>query len=153
MVAKCFRAAAQKVVSGYRPSFRAFAPMITASSDRFPKMVRLVKRVQFLFVREGMSYRCKGLVVQARQRSNADQSDHIGDGYTATKKIGNAVVRNRCKRRLKAAAKDLLPRFGLPGVDYVFIARKDTATLAWQRLLDDMETALVSLATKLDKEP
>lgn len=73
----------------------------------------------------------------------------IGDGYTATKKIGTAVVRNRAKRRLRAAAQDLLPRHGLAGADYVFIARATTATAPWARLLDDMENALISLAPRL----
>jgi ribonuclease P protein component len=41
-----------------------------------------------------------------------------------------------------------LPLHGVPGVDYVFIARLDTATIGWQRLLDDMESALISLANQ-----
>ena len=68
---------------------------------------------------------------------------------SATKKIGNAVVRNRAKRRLREAARKLLPLHGVPGADYVFIARMDTATIGWQRLLDDMESALISLAKDL----
>jgi ribonuclease P protein component len=108
-----------------------------------PGVVRLKTRPQFLFVRAGKSERRKGLVVQARTRRGATD---IGAGFTATKKIGNAVVRNRAKRRLKEAARQLLPLHGVPGADYVFIARKDTATIGWQRLLDDMESALISLA-------
>jgi ribonuclease P protein component len=67
-------------------------------------------------------------------------------GFTATKKIGGAVVRNRAKRRLREAARRLLPALGRPGVDYVFIARQDTATRAWGSLLDDVERALIRLA-------
>jgi len=114
-------------------------------------VVRLTRRPQFLFVRAGESYRTKSMVVQARKRpakaSSGDiaSPDHIGEGFTATKKIGNAVARNRAKRRLRAASHQLLPRYGVCGVDYVFIARQGTGTLAWARLLDDMESALVSL--------
>lgn len=120
--------------------------------DEAQTVVRLTRRPQFLYARAGISHRAKALVIQARRRPKRDETTHIGAGFTATKKIGNAVIRNRAKRRLKAAAQQLLPEYGLPGVDYVFIARQFTATLAWQRLLDDMETALVSLAAKLDIE-
>ena len=104
-------------------------------------------RPQFLFVRGGLSERRKSLVIQARLRG--DGQAHIGKGFTATKKTGNAVIRNRSRRRLKAAARELLPQFGVPGADYVFIARMGTAAADWQRLLDDMESALISLAAAL----
>ena len=55
------------------------------------------------------------------------------------------MVRNRARRRLREAARELLPRHGLSGHDYVFIARAGTATAPWQRLLDDIEAALVRL--------
>ena len=109
-------------------------------------VVRLKTRPQFLFVRHGRSDRRKSLVVQARTRQGSTQ---IGAGFTATKKIGNAVPRNRAKRRLREASKHLLPLHGVAGTDYVFIARMDTATIGWQRLLDDMESALISLADQL----
>lgn len=105
-------------------------------------VVRLKTRPQFLFVRSGKSERRKSVMVQARKRSG---SKTIGAGFTATKKIGNAVVRNRAKRRLREAARQLLPLHGAKGADYVFVARMDTATIGWQRLLDDMESALISV--------
>lgn len=111
------------------------------------EVVRLTVRPQFLFVRGGRSERRRSLVVQARRRK--DESPHIGEGFTATKKIGNAVIRNRAKRRLRAASRALLPQLGAPGTDYVFVARMDTADIGWQRLLDDMESALISLAATL----
>ncbi len=107
-------------------------------------VVRLRTRPQFLFARNGKSERRRALVIQARRR--CEVGPHIGEGFTATKKIGNAVRRNRAKRRLRAASQRLLPHLGLPNHDYVFIARMDTATIGWQRLLDDMESALISLA-------
>ena len=69
-------------------------------------------------------------------------------GFTATRKIGGAVVRNRAKRRLREAARLLLPDFGRPGCDYVFIARAGAPTRPWVRLLDDVKSALISLAAK-----
>jgi ribonuclease P protein component len=90
-----------------------------------------------------------GVVVQARQRTeepDADDSAAIRMGFTATKKIGNAVVRNRAKRRLREAARLLLPQHGLAGHDYVFIARAATPGQEWQGLLDDVKAALIRLA-------
>nr|WP_070961343.1 ribonuclease P protein component [Hyphomonas sp. Mor2] len=106
-------------------------------------VVRLKTRPQFLFAGGGASERRKTMVVQARTRKG---SNVIGAGFTATKRIGNAVTRNRAKRRLREAARQILPLHGQLGTDYVFIARMDTATIGWQRLLDDMESALISLA-------
>ena len=111
-------------------------------------VVRLRKRPQFLFVRGGKSERRRSLVIQARQHRDSRAGTAIGEGFTATKKVGNAVIRNRSKRRLRAASAQLLPRLGLANTDYVFIARRDTATIGWQRLLDDMESALISLANQ-----
>ncbi len=77
------------------------------------------------------------------------EGDVIGEGFTATKRIGNAVIRNRAKRRLRAASQAILAQYGLAGCDYVFIARKETATIGWARLLDDMKSALISLSACL----
>jgi ribonuclease P protein component len=109
-------------------------------------LFRLTKRAEFLYVRDGVTERRKTLLVQARRRGAAGLG--MGAGFTATKTIGNAVIRNRAKRRLRAAAQALLPRLGETGMNYVFIARQDTATCDWARLLDDMESALISVAAK-----
>ncbi len=58
--------------------------------------------------------------MEARRRA---ESGPAGLGFTASKKVGNAVARNRAKRRLREAARRLLPDHGLPGVDYVLVAR------------------------------
>lgn len=79
-------------------------------------------------------------------RERADGEPLIRAGFTATKKIGGAVIRNRAKRRLREAARLLLPLHGKPGCDYVFIARGGTTARPWERLLDDVKSALISLA-------
>ena len=84
------------------------------------------------------------MVVQKRDRADGDPA--IQAGFTATKKVGGAVVRNRAKRRLREAARLLLPLHGQPGCDYVLVARDGTAKRDWTRLLDDVKTALIRLA-------
>ena len=85
-----------------------------------------------------------------RRLDRGDGSPHIGLGFTATKKIGGAVQRNRAKRRLREAARAMLAQHGVPGSDYVFIARMGTTKRAWDRLLDDVKSALTRLATPAD---
>lgn len=72
----------------------------------------------------------------------------MGAGFTASRKVGGAVVRNRAKRRLREAARLLLPVHGRPGFDYVFIARSGAPSRPWPRLLDDMKSALIRLASE-----
>jgi len=72
-------------------------------------------------------------------------------GFTASRKIGNAVARNRARRRLKAAAKALLPLYGQPGNDYVLVARRETLTRTFDGLLCDLKSALVAAHTRLGR--
>jgi ribonuclease P protein component len=87
--------------------------------------------------------------VAAQARDRLDGEDTVRIGFTATRRIGGAVVRNRAKRRLREAAGILAPLHARTGCDYVFIARGGTANRPWARLLDDMKTALIRLAADL----
>lgn len=113
---------------------------------------RLTKRSQFLHVAKGLRAAKPLLVVQARQSRAQVDSLQARAGFTVTKKIGNAVRRNRAKRRLRALTEALLPDFGLPGWDYVFIARLQTAEAEWTQLLDEGKGALISLRHKADRQ-
>jgi len=62
-----------------------------------------------------------GFVLLVRQRGDEDSTMRVG--FTVTKKIGGAVVRNRMKRRFRALARELLPAGGVPGADHVLIGR------------------------------
>jgi len=113
-------------------------------TSRQKQLGRLTRRAEFLFVREGAYAAIGGVVVQVR--ANNDHNA-IRAGFTATKKIGNAVQRNRAKRRLREVARALLPELGVNGFDYVFIARQGTG---FTRLLDDARRALLKLARKTE---
>ena len=108
------------------------------------KIDRLLRRPQFLAAAKGVSQPRGAVVIQ--QLDRADGSDAIRAGFTATRKVGGSVVRNRAKRRLREAARQLLPLYGTPGCDYVLIARMGTAERDWDRLLDDVKSALTRLS-------
>jgi ribonuclease P protein component len=63
-------------------------------------------------------------------------------GFTASRKVGNAVTRNRAKRRLRSAAAAILTGNGRPGTDYVLIARSTTVDRPYKALIADLEAAL-----------
>ncbi len=113
-----------------------------------PVLQRLTKRAQFLRVRGGIRSARPNVMVEARHR---DETGAIGVGFTASAKVGGAVARNRAKRRLREAARQLLPLLGAPGADYVLVARASTADAPWEALLDDLRNALIRLAAQLDR--
>ena len=83
------------------------------------------------------------MIVQGRQRRPDEAGNAIRVGFTCSKKVGNAVARNRAKRRLREAARDVLPRLGRPGWDYVLIGRPETtAARPFDALKRDLEQAL-----------
>lgn len=113
-------------------------------TDASPTIERLKTRPEFLAAARAPSCARGAIVIQARPRGDDDPAVRVG--FTATRKIGGAVVRNRAKRRMREAARLLLPGLARPGTDYVFIARNGTPARAWLRLLDDVKSALISLA-------
>ena len=117
-------------------------------TDAPPKIERLQKRPDFLAAARAVSCAKGAVVLQARHR--ADDTPLIRVGFTATRKVGGAVVRNRAKRRMREAARVLLPQLAKPGFDYVLIARNGAPTRPWPRLLDDVKSALISLAADSD---
>lgn len=114
-------------------------------------VVRLKRRPEFLRVAAARSKAVMpGMVVQAMQRH--EDGDTIRAGFTASRKVGGAVVRNRARRRLKALAAELLPCHGRPATDYVLIARGDTATRPWAELRSDLLRALERLGRQGPRE-
>ena len=107
---------------------------------RAPETIK--QRRDFLACAKARRAAMPGLIVQGRQRTPADQGD-LRVGYTCSKKVGNAVARNRAKRRLRAAAAEVLPRLGHAGWDYVLIGRSGvTAMRGFLDLCGDLQKAL-----------
>ncbi|MEM7614449.1 MAG: ribonuclease P protein component [Pseudomonadota bacterium] len=106
-----------------------------------PTVTTLTKRADFLAAARALRRGTPAFGLQARQRH--DDSPAIRVGFTCSKKVGNAVARNRAKRRLRAAVRAVLAQHGRPGWDYVLIGRKDTtAALPFAQLTRDLARAL-----------
>ena len=102
-------------------------------------MKTIPSRAGFLAARsKGAKALSRGLVIQAYTRD----SDDWRVGLTATKKIGTAVTRNRARRRMRALARDHLSPLAKNGIDYVLIARRDTATADWQDMANGLQKAI-----------
>lgn len=101
---------------------------------------RLKRRAEFLRVAsKGRKAPMPGVVLQALKRDD-DAPARIG--FTVTKKVGNAVIRNRTRRRLKEAARLLLAERGLTGVDLVLIGRDGTRKRDFPSLQRDIVRAM-----------
>ena len=101
---------------------------------------RLKRRAQFLRVAAtGRKAPVHGLVLQSLAR---DDEGPARIGFTVTRKVGNAVIRNRTRRRLKEAARLLLRELPVSGVDLVVIGRDATRSRPFHELIDDLRRAL-----------
>jgi ribonuclease P protein component len=102
------------------------------------------KRPDFLKVAKGLRQSTPGFALQAMRREDSGTStETIRVGFTCSKKVGNAVARNRAKRRLREIARRVLPVSGQPGWDYVLIGRANvTADRDFAELQQDLHRAL-----------
>jgi ribonuclease P protein component len=111
----------------------------------------LAKRADFLRAAQARRQGTGGFLLQARQRRADEPADPalIRVGFTCSKKVGNSVIRNRAKRRLRELARAVLPRGGRSGWDYVLVGRPDaTVSRDFAQMLADLERALAQVHGK-----
>lgn len=98
-----------------------------------------------------------GLILQVRRhddrQSPATGEPQVRVGFTASKKVGNAVVRNRCRRRLRAAVQAVVGTGAAPGFDLVVIARSDTVSRPFESLKQDLMAGLKRLGAWQAERP
>ena len=122
----------------------AEAPAAPSAVSLCPKLLTLQKRADYLRAASARRQGTGGFLLQARARD--DGSAAVRVGFTASKKIGNAVLRNRAKRRLRALVREILPPLARAGWDYVLVARPEaTVTRDFATLRDDLRAALASV--------
>ena len=119
-------------------------------NSRKPKLTKITKKNEYLKMRSGLKISSPGFILQARYRENEDSVDQssIRYGLTCSKRVGNAVKRNRAKRRLRALVNDIIPIKGLKGWDYVLIGKEQTTEKLSFKIL---EKNLIECLVKLHK--
>ena len=109
----------------------------------------LTKRQDFILASRGLKHYSETMIVQIKK----NDLGIIRVGFTCSKKVGNAVVRNRAKRRLRAIAREALPNLGRLGFDYVLIGRYgSTVSTEFKTLKNDFISALEALHLKSNGE-
>ncbi|WP_184002093.1 ribonuclease P protein component [Stakelama sediminis] len=103
-------------------------------------MTRLTRRADYLAANRGARAPMPGFVLLVRRREDGDPGMRIG--ITVSKKVGNAVTRNRMKRRFRALAKEILPEHGHHGADHVLIGRPGGIERAFSSLSAELIKAL-----------
>jgi len=109
------------------------------TSKRVPT---LKKRSDFLRLRAGKRYSTKSLILETKASEPNAKTKSSRVGYTVTKKVGNAVIRNRIRRRLREIVSKTFPEKSLPNHEYVIIGKYGALTRNFASILKDLEQAL-----------
>ena len=127
------------------PSSQAMAPLLDPKTALAAPLEKLRARSDYLAAAKAKRVSTTGFVLQARKRVEAS-APQPRYGITCSKKVGNAVARNRAKRRLRALANSVLPLLGRDGWDYVLIGRAQaTVNQPFDMLLENLRFALKKL--------
>ncbi len=114
--------------------------------------MRLRHRREFLAAARGPRVHRDAFVLQCAGRREPERATQVGAGLTVTKRIGNAVVRNRARRRLREALRLTLPGPARGGHDYVVVARDAALTRPFARLREDLAGAFAQMGRRLDRD-
>ena len=118
---------------------------------RAPRLATLKRRSEFLRIRKGARFATPAFVLEAKRRVN-ETEDSPGQGarfgFTVSKQVGIAVERNRIKRRLKAAVRDVVREYARSDFDYVLIARRAALDAGFAGLVSDLIKALGRIHAK-----
>ncbi len=113
-------------------------------------MERLLRRSEFLAAAKAPSAAATAVVVQVLQRADGKA---FRVGYTCTKKLGNAVIRNRIRRRMREAAKQVLPEIAKAHTDYVLIGRMGAENRPFDALRKDIISAVTRVHSGEGQKP
>jgi ribonuclease P protein component len=106
-------------------------------------LIGLTERKHYLAANAGKRAPMPGFVLLVRARDDADPTMRIG--ITVSKKVGNAVIRNRMKRRFRALAREVLPEAGIHGADHVLIGRNGGIERDFTALKAELAKALAKV--------
>lgn len=123
------------------PSAVSVCPLSAGNAPGSGPIPVIPKRADFLKAASARRQGTPSFLLQGRDRQDGTATMRMG--FTASKKTGNSVTRNRARRRLREAARAILPELGRPGWDYVLVARPEgTVTRPFDSLLADLRAAL-----------
>ena len=139
-VVKFYQIVVQKAEKGYQHRY-SMAPSASEQKkdSKSKKIEKITKRDDFVRASKSDFIKSKSLIIQFFNRKDDSPPRY---GVTASKRIGNAIKRNKAKRRIRHLVKDLLPKYGKNGYDYVFIAREELIHNSWESILQEVEIIL-----------
>lgn len=115
------------------------------------KLARIKKRPEYLAVSNThRRWVTPSFILQAKPPADTEDTNPPRAGFTASKKVGNAIRRSRAKRRIREAARQIVPAHGQNGWDYVFICRECMTDYPFEKLCSDIKWALAKLTMGAD---
>ena len=129
-----------KAEKNYPLSFSMTANQKEEEKDsQLKKIEKVTKRSDYIRASNSIFKKSNSLIIQLYNREDTSGPRY---GITASKKIGNAIKRNKAKRRIRHLIKNLLPKYGKNGYDYVFVAKEKVIDSPWDSLLQETKIIL-----------
>jgi ribonuclease P protein component len=125
---------------------------VAVSASSPIRIERMKRRADFLRAQKFRRQFTPGLTLESCRSPEDVPSTGCRVGFTASRKVGSAVKRNRAKRRLRAAAAAILPLLGREGHDYVLVAKAATLSRPYAALVADLTKALTGAHAALEAD-